>query len=88
MAGYEINFKPSVEKDFRKIPNSHHAEILDKIKSLSELPRPNGVTKLTGSDILYRIRCGDYRVIYEINDKIKNINICYVRHRKDAYRDI
>jgi len=85
MAGYEIYFKESVEKDFRTIPKEDLKKILRRIEALSNDPRPPGHEKLTGQE-RYRIRQGLYRIIYSVQDKELTIWIVGVGHRKDVYR--
>jgi mRNA interferase RelE/StbE len=58
-----------------------------KIRQIAETPRPDGVVKLKGADNEYRIRIGDYRVRYEINDKELIILLLQCKHRKDVYRE-
>jgi mRNA interferase RelE/StbE len=62
--------------------------VLDHIERLSEEPLPRGVTKLVGAERLYRVRVGDYRIVYELNSGERTVTIEYVRHRSTAYRDI
>lgn len=85
MAEYEILFKESVYKDFRKIPKDDLQKILSKIEKLGVDPRPSGSEKLTGQD-LYRVRQGSYRILYTIQDKQLTIWVIKVGHRKDIYR--
>ena len=85
MAGYEIYFKESVWKDLDKIPKNYLNRILTRIESLVENPRPMGSEKLAG-DELYRIRQGNYRIVYSIQDNQLTIWIIKVGHRKDVYR--
>jgi len=85
MAGYEIYFKESVEKDFRTIPKEDLKKILRRIEALSNDPRPPGHEKLTGQE-RYRVRQGLYRIIYSVQDKELTIWIVRVGHRKDVYR--
>lgn len=85
MAGYEIYFKESVEKDFRTIPQEDLKKILRRIEALSDDPRPPGHEKLTGQE-RYRARQGLYRIIYSVQDKELTIWIVKVGHRKDVYR--
>lgn len=85
MAEYEILFKESVYKDFRKIPKKDLQKILSKIKKLGTDPRPAGGEKLTGQD-LYRVRQGNYRILYSIQDKQLTVWVIKVGHRKDIYR--
>ena len=86
MEKFEIIFKSSVRKDFRKISNHILSQILKKIAHLEIQPFPHGCKKLVESESLYRIRTGDYRIIYEVNKSLNQIIIHYVRHRKDVYR--
>lgn len=88
MASYNIDFKPSVHKDFRRLPKSVVERVMKRIGKLQEEPFPNGVEKLEGADRLYRIRIGDYRVIYEVNTQTLGIMVLYVRHRREVYRAI
>ena len=85
MASYSIVFKQSVAKDFRQIPKKDVQRILKRIDSLSEDPRPAGVDKLSG-DEKYRIRQGNYRILYTIEDEIITVTIVKVGHRRDVYR--
>lgn len=88
MAFYNICFKNSVEKDFKKLPNSVLRRVTERVVLLATDPFPRGVSKISGSEHLYRIRVGDYRIIYSIDDPKKLITVHYVRHRRDAYRDL
>jgi mRNA interferase RelE/StbE len=63
-----------------------HDRIITAIQGLAENPRPQGCRKLTGSQSDWRIRMGDYRVIYEIADEIRVVRVHRVRHRREAYR--
>jgi mRNA interferase RelE/StbE len=85
MASYRIVFKKSVAKDLRQIPKKDVQRILKRIDSLKEDPRPAGVEKLSG-DEKYRIRQGNYRILYMIEDKIITVTIVKVGHRRDVYR--
>ena len=60
--------------------------ILDKLSSLAKEPRPVGAVKLTGSECTYRIRIGDYRVIYDVLDRAVLVLVLKIAHRKDVYR--
>ena len=85
MASYKIVFKKSVAKDLRQIPKKYIQRILKRIDSLKEDPRPAGVEKLSG-DEKYRIRQGNYRILYMIEDEIITVTIVKVGHRRDVYR--
>jgi mRNA interferase RelE/StbE len=62
--------------------------VLKRIVGLVDDPRPRQSLKLSGADSIYRLRIGDYRVIFEIDDSAELVSIMYVRHRRDAYRDL
>ena len=84
MGSYKIQLLKSADRDIRKIDTQQVKRILAAIWTLSDEPFPAQYKKLRGSESSYRVRVGDYRVIYEV-DKAKNIiEIFYVRHRKDA----
>jgi mRNA interferase RelE/StbE len=85
MASYRIVFKQSVAKDLRPIPKKDLQRILKRIGSLGEDPRPAGAEKLSG-DEKYRIRQGNYRILYAIEDDIITVTIVKAGHRRDVYR--
>jgi len=86
MASYNVDFKPSVNKDFRRLPKSVVERVMKRIEKLNDEPFPHGVEKLESVERLYRIVVGDYRIIYEVDTHAKQIMILYVRHRRDVYR--
>jgi len=86
MASYNVRLKRSAEKDLRRIDKSRVPSIIGAIEKLEEDPRPVGCRKLVGSDTSYRIRVGDYRVLYLIEDAVCVVEVERVRHRKDTYR--
>ena len=86
MASYEIQWKHSAEKELRGIDKQFISRILEAVNSLSDDPFPSQHRKLQGSESSYRIRIGDYRVIYQTDIENKIIVIYHVRHRKDIYR--
>lgn len=79
---------PSVKKDIRKIPKKMLELIFDAIKKLEQEPFPSGATPIEGYKNHYRIRIGNYRVVYEVGVKIRIITIVRIRHRKDVYRGL
>ncbi len=79
---YEIFVLPAVQKDFDKLEAPVFARILKRIRALSEDARPPGCLKLT-TECGYRIRIGDYRILYRIDDSSKRIYIYRIKHRKD-----
>ena len=84
---YTLRFKNSAAKEFRGLSGELRQRVGEAIDRLSLHPRPEGMVKLQGSDNLYRIRVGDYRVVYTIDDKEKVIRIMRVRHRRDVYQN-
>jgi len=84
---YQIKFKSSAAKEFRKLPPLIKERIREAVNQLTKNPRPSGVVKLKGEDRLFRIRIGEYRIVYEIDDSAKLVLVTRVRHRKDVDRD-
>ena len=83
---YKILFKESARKEFYSLPQKALIKISGVIDNLQQNPRPAGVKKLKGqSHPLYRIRIGDYRIVYSIDDSVHIVNITRVGHRKDIY---
>lgn len=85
MAEYKVFFKKSVEKDLGVIPRKDLLRILDRIQGLAEDPRPSGYEKLTGQE-RYRIRQGNYRILYSIQDQELTVWVVKVRKRGEVYR--
>jgi mRNA interferase RelE/StbE len=83
---YEVYLERSAENDLKRLPTSIFHRIIPQIKTLAENPRPSGCRKITGSKNDWRIRIGDYRIIYEIDEKAKAVKIMRVRHRREVYR--
>lgn len=81
---YNIEIKKSVLKVLKKIPRDDQIKIARRIQDLAADPRPARCLKLAGTDF-YRIRCGQYRIIYDIQDSRLVIIILKVGHRKDVY---
>jgi len=86
MGSYSINFKPSVEKDLRPLSKKLVSRVMKRIERLKTDPFPRQAIKLLGTERLYRIRVGDYRIVYEVDTQAKEITIHYVRHRREVYR--
>ena len=83
---FRIEWKESTRKDLRKLPASTAERVVEIVEDLAENPVPHGVEKLSGSQHAYRIRLGDYRVVYEVVIALKLIEIQRVRHRKSVYK--
>jgi mRNA interferase RelE/StbE len=87
MASFRLEWRASVHKDLRKVPPEANVKIVAAALTLVENPFPSGVKKLSGCQSTFRIRVGDYRIIYEVHASESLVMVQRVRHRKDAYRD-
>jgi mRNA interferase RelE/StbE len=83
---FRIEWKKSTRKDLRRLPVSAVDRIIKAVEALSANPFPPGVEKLSGSEHAYRIRLGDYRIVFEVVSESKLVEVQRVRHRKDVYR--
>jgi mRNA interferase RelE/StbE len=86
MISYKITFSRSAFKEIESLDNQLVSKIIDKIENLESSPKPKGCIKIQGHHNLWRIRSGDYRIIYSVDSQNNIIDIIAVRHRKDAYR--
>lgn len=86
MAAYRIEYITSVKKSFRNLSHDAQKQVRTDIEALIENPRPHGCIKLEGEDNLWRIRSGDYRIVYGIDDALRLITIYRIRHRREVYR--
>ena len=83
---YAIDFVPSAKRELQKLPREVQLKLNQRIDSLSLDPRPRGSKKLKGGDELWRIRMGDYRVVYEVRDKVLLVLVVRVARRREVYR--
>jgi mRNA interferase RelE/StbE len=83
---YQIELKPSARKDLDRLTGDAWQRVREKLLGLRDDPRPPGCTKLTGSQNVWRVRVGDWRVIYDIDDAARLVTILRVNHRRDVYR--
>ena len=86
MADFSIQWRSSTKKDLRSLPRQEVARVVEAVGHLATEPLPHGSQKLAGSEHTYRIRVGDYRVIYEVLIESRIVEVQRVRHRKDVYR--
>lgn len=86
MASYSIQWRASTKKDLRILPRQEVARVVEAVGHLAVEPLPHGSQKLSGSERTYRLRVGDYRVIYEVLTESRIVEVQRVRHRKDVYR--
>ena len=85
MRVYEVLLSKAARKQLGTLPAFIHNKIIEDISALAASPRPAGCKKLTGYNNSWRIRIGDYMVIYEVEDKILRILVIAIGHRKDVY---
>jgi mRNA interferase RelE/StbE len=83
---YEVLLERRAERDLKTLPAEVFHRIIPRLKALAEDPKPPGSRKIVGSKSDWRIRIGDYRVIYEIKEQAKAVKVMRIRHRKEAYR--
>jgi mRNA interferase RelE/StbE len=81
-----VAFHPDVYKQLQQLPRHAFSAALNAIIGLAHNPRSSGVKKLVGSRSDWRIRIGEYRIIYEIDDVATTVTVLLVQHRQDAYR--
>lgn len=83
---YEVYLEHAAERDLRRLPPAEFQRVVAYLKALADDPRPAGCRKLSGSKSDWRIRIGDRRVLYEIDDKARVVRVMRIRHRREAYR--
>jgi mRNA interferase RelE/StbE len=85
MAKYKITIKKSAAKELADIPKKDLPKIIKRIQSLAQNPRPRGSQKLSHKDE-YRVRQGDYRIVYSVDDEVLEVNVVKIGHRREVYR--
>ena len=88
MASYKVILKPSVEKDLRSLPREVVKRVFRRIEMLKDYPLPRQSLKLSGAEQLYRIRVGEYRIVFGVDKEHLQVTIHHVRHRRDVYRQL
>jgi len=83
---YALDFTRAAIRGLKTLPKDVRTGIASAIDALADDPRPQGYEKLEGSTDVYRVRCGDYRLIYQILDDILTVRVARARHRRDVYR--
>ena len=84
---YRLEFTPGANRQFRKLPKNLQARLTPHLDALTQNPRPSGIEKLKGEEG-YRLRVGDYRVLYEVRDKALLVLVVRVGHRREVYRKL
>lgn len=85
MASYNLEIKRSAARELGQVPPKDRRRIVTRIQSLAQDPRPPGAEKLSGQE-RYRLRQGDYRILYEIEDDVLRVIVVKIGHRRDVYR--
>jgi mRNA interferase RelE/StbE len=85
VANYRLLIKPSAVKELEALPKKDSRRVVRRVQALAEDPRPQGAEKLKGAN-LYRVRQGDYRVLYQVEDAAKTITVIKIGNRRDVYR--
>lgn len=86
MASYELRWKRSAEKELRQLPREAIVRLVELAESLRQNPFPTGSKKLTGTQNAYRVRTGDYRLVYEVQGNELVVHVVRVGHRREVYR--
>jgi mRNA interferase RelE/StbE len=86
MTDYAITFARSARRELETLDASVVRRVISKIEALAQVPRPSGSRKLQGEQNLWRIRIGDYRIVYSVDDRQRTVDIIRIRHRRDVYR--
>jgi mRNA interferase RelE/StbE len=81
-----VELTPAAQRDLRSLDRPVLRRIDARIRSLAEEPRPPGAEKLAGESEVYRVRVGDYRILYQIHDAVLTVLVVRVRHRREVYR--
>ncbi len=87
MTNYRVALTASAEKELRRLPARLVTRIFRRLDALAYNPRPHNCKKLVGGDKQWRIRVGEYRIVYEIDDYSKAIDVTRIAHRREVYRD-
>ncbi len=83
---YQVELSPRAARDLKKLPKEVRQRLQKDIEGLATNPRPRGVVKLQGEENAYRIRVGDYRILYEIHDRVLLVILLKVGNRREVYR--
>ncbi len=86
MSSYRVALAASAEKELSGLPTRVVARVMPRIESLAASPRPPGCKKLKAGDNEWRIRVGDYRIVYEIDDTAKTVDVTRIAHRREVYK--
>ncbi|HEY8665359.1 MAG TPA: type II toxin-antitoxin system RelE/ParE family toxin [Tepidisphaeraceae bacterium] len=85
---YTVAISNTIRRSLKRLPQQLRDRLLGAAYTLADEPRPHGTTKLAGGQNLYRIRVGDYRIVYEIDDEMHQVKVTIIAHRREVYRGI
>lgn len=83
---YKVIIKRTAQKEIKSLPKSVIKRVVIKIQDLANNPRPSGSKKIVGTNDTWRVRVGNYRIIYDVFDEVLVVEVIAVSHRKDAYK--
>ncbi len=83
---YVVELRPAAARALRKLPRDDQRRIGARIDALALAPRPAGARRLAGPERFHRIRVGDYRVVYQVSDKLLTVLVVKIGHRREVYR--
>jgi mRNA interferase RelE/StbE len=86
VSSYRVSLTSSTEKELRALPTKMVARIMPRLEHLASVPRPRGCKKLKGGEKEWRIRLGDYRVVYVIDDAARTVDVTRIAHRREVYK--
>jgi mRNA interferase RelE/StbE len=84
-ASYSVAIKRSAERELRKTPRQDLRRVVTRIQGLAREPRPPGCEKMSGEE-RYRVRQGDYRIVYAVDDEARTVEVVKIGHRREVYR--
>jgi mRNA interferase RelE/StbE len=85
---YTVEIRPAAARQLKKLTRVVQAQVIQQLEELELDPRPPDVKKLSGKNNLYRVRVGEYRIVYEIQDAVLLVLVLAVGHRREIYRDL
>ncbi len=85
---YHLIVKPSAQKDVARLPRPIQRRVLDRLARIENDPRAPGTVKLAGAKATYRVRVGNWRIVYEIDDAQRAVFVTIVAHRREVYRGL
>lgn len=85
---YSVEIRPAAQRQIKKLPREVQAKVLTRLTALAEDPKPSGAEALQGPQDLYRVRVGQYRVLYEVQEQVLMVLVVRVGHRREVYQQL